>query len=284
MAATKKTTSRPKPAKKAPSDAGSSSDASQRIDARIKELGDWRGQMLQRVRRIILSADPAIVEQWKWDNPVWACDGILCTGETYKKIVKLTFPRGASLNDPAGLFNSSLEGKVRRAIDLPEDAQINESALRDLIRAAIALNRGHAAPATAATPKLLSGGNPQIAKADGDSAVQAYIAAMPGWKQDVGRWLDELITRTIPNVRKAVRWNTPFYGIEGQGWFVGFHCITKYVKVAFFKGAHLRPPPPVESKQKDVRYYHIHETDPRDEKLVSAWMKQAAALPGEKMF
>ena len=132
--------------------------------------------------------------------------------------------------------------------------------------------------------KLLSGGNPQIAKADGNAPVQAYIAGMLGWKRDVGRWLDALIVQTVPNVRKAVRWNTPFYGIEGQGWFLGFHCITKYVKVAFFRGASLRPLPPVESKQKDVRYFHIHENDQLDEKLVASWIRQASELPGERLF
>ena len=131
---------------------------------------------------------------------------------------------------------------------------------------------------------LLSGGNPQIAKADGDAPVQAFIAAMPGWKRDVGRRLDALIVRTVPGVRKAVRWNTPFYGIEGQGWFLGFHCITKYVKVAFFRGAALRPRPPVESKQKDVRYFHIHENDQLDLELVASWIKQASELPGESLF
>ena len=137
-------------------------------------------------------------------------------------------------------------------------------------------------PAVGAKPTLLSGGNPQIAKADGDAPVQAYIAAMPGWKGDIGRCLDALIARSVPNVRKAVRWNTPFYGIEGQGWFVGFHCLTKCVKVAFFRGTSLRPVPPVESKQKEVRYLDIHEGE-LDEVQVAAWVKQAAALPGWKM-
>ena len=133
-------------------------------------------------------------------------------------------------------------------------------------------------------PKLLSGGNPQIAKADGDAPVRAYIAAMPGWKRDVGRRLDALIERTVPDVHKAVKWNTPFYGIEGQGWFLGFHCMTKYVKVAFFRGTSLRPVPPGESKQKEVRYLHIHEGVEFDEVLQFAdWVKQAAALPGERM-
>jgi hypothetical protein len=128
--------------------------------------------------------------------------------------------------------------------------------------------------------KLLSGGNPQIAKADGDAPVQAYIAAMPGWKRDVGRRLDELIERAVPGVFKAVRWNTPFYGIEGQGWFLGFHCLTKYVKVAFFRGTSLRPVPPGASKQQEVRYFDIHEDDPIDEIQFAAWVKQASELPG----
>ena len=134
-----------------------------------------------------------------------------------------------------------------------------------------------------AKPKLLSGGNPQIAKADGDAPVQAYIAAMPGWKRDVGRRLDALIVRTVPGVHKAVKWNTPFYGVEGQGWFLGFHCMTKYVKVAFFRGTSLRPVPPVESTQKEVRYLHIHEDDELDEAQFADWVKQASQLPGERV-
>jgi hypothetical protein len=127
--------------------------------------------------------------------------------------------------------------------------------------------------------RLLSGGNPQIAKADGDAPVQAYIAAMPGWKRDLGHRLDALIIRTVPGVRKAVRWNSPFYGVEGQGWFLNFHCFTNYVKVAFFRGASLRPVPPGESKHKDVRYVDIHE-DEFDEAQMATWVRQAAALPG----
>jgi hypothetical protein len=135
----------------------------------------------------------------------------------------------------------------------------------------------------AAMPALLAGGNPQIAKADGDAPVQAYIAAMPGWKRDVGRRLDALIVRTVPGVKKAVKWNSPFYGIEGQGWFLSFHCFTKYVKVAFFRGASLRPLPPGSSRHKEVRYLDIHEDDPLDEAQLAAWVKQASQLPGERM-
>jgi len=138
-------------------------------------------------------------------------------------------------------------------------------------------------PGKAAQPVLLSGGNPQIAKGYGDAPVQAYIAAMPGWKHDVGRRLDALIVRTIPGVRKAVKWNSPFYGVEDQVWFLSFHCFAKYVKVAFFRGASLRPLPPGESKQKDVRYLDIHEDDQLDEAQLTAWVKQASLLPGERM-
>ncbi len=135
-------------------------------------------------------------------------------------------------------------------------------------------------PTKAPAVRLLSGGNPQIPKGEGDAPVQAYIAAMPGWKRDVGRQLDELIVRAVPKVNKAVKWNSPFYGIEGQGWFLGFHCITKYVKVAFFYGASLKPMPLGESKQKDVRYLDIYEDDVIDEKLFARWVKQASKLPG----
>jgi hypothetical protein len=133
-----------------------------------------------------------------------------------------------------------------------------------------------------AKPALLAGGNPQIAKAEGDAPVQAYIAAMPGWKRDVGRRLDALIARVVPGVRKAVKWNSPFYGAKGEGWFLSFHCFTRYVKVTFFRGASLRPVPPGESKHKNVRYLDIHEGE-LDEAQLAAWVKQASQLPGEKM-
>jgi hypothetical protein len=280
--------------------------ASDLISQRIAELGDWRGETLGRMRKLIKEADPDVVEEWKWmGTPVWSHDGIICTGESYKNAVKLTFAKGASLKDPARLFNSSLEGNVRRAIDIHEGDKVDASAFRALVRQAVALNssgkskssaaakpKGAAGkgkrstatkskdPLVAAKPALLAGGNPQIAKADGDAPVQAYIAAMPGWKRDVGRRLDALIVRTVPDVRKAVKWNSPFYGIEGQGWFLNFHCFTKYVKVAFFRGTSLRPLPPGESKHKEVRYLDIHEDDQLDEKLVASWIRQASELPG----
>ncbi len=144
----------------------------------------------------------------------------------------------------------------------------------------VAAKKPSSAKPASGTPALLSGENPQIAKADGDAPVQAYIAAVPGWKKDVCVKVDALIQRTVPNVKKAVKWNSPFYGIEGQGWFVNFHCFTKYVKVAFFRGSALRPLPPGESKQRDVRYVDLREQDPLDEKVFVDWVRQAAKLPG----
>ena len=135
----------------------------------------------------------------------------------------------------------------------------------------------------AAKPVLLSGGNPQIAKGEGDAPVQAYIAAMPDWKSDVGRRLDTLIVRIVPGVSKAVKWNSPFYGIEGQGWFLSFHCFTKYIKVTFFRGTSLRPPPPGESKHPEVRYLDIRQDEQLDEAQLAAWVKQASQLPGERL-
>ncbi len=137
-------------------------------------------------------------------------------------------------------------------------------------------------PRKGGKPNLLSGGNPQIAKGYGEAPVQEYIAAMPGWKSDVGRRLDEIITRAVPGVRKAVKWNSPLYGVEDHFWFLGVHCFAKYIKIAFFRGASVDPVPPVGSRQKDVRYFHIHEDDRLDEAQFADWVKQASQLPGGK--
>ena len=251
------------------------------------DAGDWREATLARMRALILEADPEMIEERKWKKPsnamarvpVWSHHGIVCTGETYTKIVKLTFARGASLPDPSRLFNSSLEGNTRRAIDIHEGTHVDAGAFQSLVKAAVALNRP---PAKEAKPvKLLAGGNPQIAKADGDAPVQAYIAAMPGWKSDLGKRLDAIIMRNVPNARKAVRWNSPFYGIEGKGWFLSFHVFTNYVKVTFFVGTSLQPVPPGGTpKSKDVRWIDIDENDQLDEPQMMMWVKQAAALPG----
>ena len=132
-------------------------------------------------------------------------------------------------------------------------------------------------------PVLLSGGNPQIAKGYGDGPIKAYIAAMPGWKSDVGRRLDALVEKTVPDVYKAVKWNSPFYGIEGEGWFLSYHCFDKYIKLTFFRGTSLDPVPPVASKTPETRYFHIHEKDDLDEAQLADWIRQARALPGERL-
>ena len=136
---------------------------------------------------------------------------------------------------------------------------------------------------TGSGPRLLSGGNPQIPKGEGDGPVQDYIAAMPGWKRRVGEQLDELIVGAVPGVHKAVKWNSPFYGIEGEGWFLAFHCFTKYIKVTFFRGTSLEPVPPEGSKVPGTRYFHIHENDDLDESPFVSWVQQASTLPGERL-
>jgi hypothetical protein len=278
---------------------------------RARGLGDWREATLARMRGLILEADPEMIEEQKWKKPsngmqgvpVWSHNGMVCTGEIYAKVVKLTFAYGAKVPDPARLFNASLEGNQRRAIDIHEGEEVDARAFKALVKAAVAENgptpnvkktaKAGAADAKAMPQKgtrsmpqktakvaMLSGGNPQIAKADGDAPVQAYIAAMPGWKRDVGKRVDAIVSRAVPNVKKAVKWNSPFYGIEGKGWFLSFHVFTKYVKVAFFKGASLKPLPPGESTTKDSRYLDIFENDKLDEAQFASWVKQAAALPG----
>jgi hypothetical protein len=144
----------------------------------------------------------------------------------------------------------------------------------------VAKGSGGRTATKASKPKLLAGGNPQIAKGEGEAPVRAYIAAMPGWKRGVGRRLDALIERTVPGLKKAVKWNSPFYGVDGQGWFLSMHTFTKYVKVTFFRGASLRPVPPGASKHEDVRYLDIREDDELDEAQMTSWIRQAADLPG----
>jgi hypothetical protein len=280
---------------------------------------DWRGEILAEIRRLIGTADPEVVEERKWIKPsnpagvpVWSHAGIICTGETYRQVVKVTFARGAFLEDPQGLFNSSLEGNTRRAIDLREGEKLDARAFQDLIGAAVAENHRSKAGSSrarsqartkpaesskeskparkkAALPRaragekvvFLSGGNPQIAKGDGDAPVQAYLAAMPGWKGPLGKRLDALIQKHVPDVKKAVRWNSPFYGVDGRGWFLSFHVFTRYLKVTFFAGLSLRPIPPGGTpKSQEARWIDIYESDEFDENQMAMWIKQAAALPG----
>ena len=308
-----KTANAKSPSKAKPSTAADraiGNDAARLINERIRELGDWRGETLARMRGLILEADHDMTEEWKWmGTPVWSHHGNVCTGETYKQVVKLTFARGAFVEDPRGLFNSSLEGNMRRAIDIREGEVLDAKAFKTLIQAAVAENLRFRAPKAKSAPKLdakakplakaneketkptkarqrekgdvvlLTCGNPQIAKADGDAPVRAYIAAMPGWKREIGERLDAIIVGNVPNVQKAVKWNSPFYGIEGQGWFLSFHVFTRYVKVTFFKGTALRPAVPG-GTGKDARWIDIHENEKFDETQMTKWVKQAAKLPG----
>jgi len=283
-----------------------SASAGGRIDAQSRSKGDWRAEALAAVRRMIREADPEITEEVKWVKPsnpmgvpTWSHAGIVCTGETYKDKIKLTFAKGASLDDPTGLFNAGLDGGTRRAIDIREGEALDGKAFKALVKAAAAENvrasaskaKASSKPAATTKPgtkgakgvKLLSGGNPQIEMGYGDGPVQEYIDAMPGWKGELGKRLDTLIVLNVPEVQKAVKWNSPFYGIEGQGWFLSFHCFDKYVKVGFFRGSSLRPLPPGESKQDEVRYLDIRENDALDDAQFADWVKQASRLPGQRM-
>ncbi len=251
------------------------SNASRKIDEKIAALADWRGERLSEIRRIIREADPGVVEEWKWlGSPTWSHGGIFAVANVHKDKLQLTFAHGAALADPMKLFNATVRGNTWRAIDIREGDRIDDSALRALVREAVAYNSTQPV-----APMLLAGGNPQIAKGDGDAPVQAYIAAMPGWKNAVGRKLDALIVRNVPDVRKAVRWNSPFYGIEGQGWFLSYHVLTRYVKATFFQGALLQPVPPGAGKDKDARWIDIYE-GALDEEQLTLWIRQAAAIPG----
>ena len=263
---------KPRKAAAKPSD---HSNASRKIDEKIADLGDWRGERLSEIRRLIHEVEPRVVEEWKWmGSPTWSHGGIFAVANAHKDKVKLTFAHGATLPDPMKLFNATSGGNTWRAIDLREGDRIDDAALRALVREAVAYNTTQPVE-----PVLLSGGNPQIAKGDGDGPVQAYIAAMPGWTSDVGRRLDALVVGNVPDVRKAVRWNSPFYGVEGQGWFLSYHVLSRYVKVTFFQGASLQPVPPGAGKDKDARWIDIYE-DSLDEEQLTVWVRQAAALPG----
>lgn len=273
---------------------------SEQIERKIADHPDWRGKCLADIRRFIREADPDMREDCRWRGaPTWSHDGLVCVANIYKDTVKVVFARGAKLSDPRGLFNSELAGNAWRGITLSRGNRLNVSAFKKLVRSAVELNRGgkgaksrpastkaastkaartSAARQAAGKPVLLAGGNPQIAKADGDAPVQAYLAALPGWKRDVGQRLDALIARAVPGVAKAVRWNSPFSGVPGLGWFLGMHAFTNYLKVTFFRGASLQPPPPGGTGEA-ARWIDVREDD-LDEAQMTAWIRQAAALPG----
>ena len=209
---------------------------------------------------------------------------MFAVGDVFERNVKLTFHSGASLRDRKNVFNAGLDGKSSRAIDHFETDEIDKTGFKGLVREAVSFNTKQSlAKANGGLvdgrPVLLSGGNPQIPKGDGDAPVQAYIAAIPRWKQMVGRRLDELLVQEVPGVRKAMRWNSPFYGVEGQGWFASFHVFSRYIKVTFLNGASLQPLPPGGGKDPDSRWIDIHEGQ-LDEDQMSDWIRQSAAIPG----
>jgi len=288
LAAAGKQTAKKMPASTA-TDTTDDINASTLIDNMIAKLGDWRGELLAEIRRLIHEADPNVVEEWKWKgSPVWSHNGMYINANGFKDKVKITFHHGAQLADPKKLFNNGLDGNKWRAIDLYEKDKLNKTAFKALVREAVLYNNTHSVPKSKGstsikTPVLLSGGNPQIAKGDGDAPVQQYLAAMPGWKAGVGRMLDTLITQSVPDVRKSVRWNSPMYSVTETGWFISFHCFTKYVRITFFAGASLDPQPLGKSKYQEVRYHDIYENAAVDNAQLTSWIKQAAKLPGWKM-
>ena len=263
------------------------------FDSYLAAVSPDKRAALEKLRKIIKSVAPKAEEYISYGLAAFRLNG--------KPLVAI----GASANHCAfypmdnttvAAHKDELKGyeTSKGTIRFKADKPLHATLVRKLVKARIADNmkskstskagaKGNPGTRAAKPVKLLSGGNPQIAKGYGDAPVQAYIAAMPGWKSDVWRRLDALIERTVPDVRKAVKWNSPFYGIEDHVWFLGIHVFAKYIKVAFFRGASLRPLPPGESKQKEVRYLDIHEDDPLDEAQFADWVKQASQLPGERM-
>ena len=263
--------------------------AEERIDARVAELDDWRGARLAEFRKLIHEAEPDVTEEWKWrGTPVWEYNGILLVGDGFKDKVKLTFHSGAMLRDRDNVFNAGLGGNKWRAIDSFEGDEIDKTGFKKLVREAVSYNTKQRLSKAKGgmvdgKPVLLSGGNPQMPKSEGDAPVQAYIAAIPRWKSDLARRLDEIIVGNVPEVRKAMRWNSPFYGVEGRGWFVSYHVFSRYVKVTFLNGASLDPVPSGEGKDPDSRWLDTYEGE-LDEEQMADWVRQSAGLPGWEGF
>ena len=259
--------------------------APERIDARIAELGGWRGEKLAELRSLIHDAEPDVAEGWNSSGtPVWSYNGILLIGDAYQDKVKLTFRSGAALRDPKNVFNAGLDGNKWRAIDLYEGDDVDKTAFKAIVRQAVSYNTKQLLAKAKGglvngKPVLLSGGNPQIPKSDGDAPIQTYIGAIPGWKRETTRRIDEIIVETVPGVLKAVRWNSPFYGVEGQGWFVSYHMFSRYIKVTFLNGATLQPEPPGSGKDPDSRWIDIHEGQ-LDADQLADWIRQSSATPG----
>lgn len=259
--------------------------AVERINARIAEMGDWRGQRLADFRALIHEAEPDVTEELQGKGTIgWTYNGVFAVGDAHKDKVKLTFHSGATLRDANNLFNARPGEDKSRTINSFETDEIDGASFKRLVRAAVSYNTKQILSKAKGgmldgKPVLLSGGNPQIPKSDGDAPVQAYIAAIPRWKRDLARRLDEIVVGNVPEVRKAMRWNSPFYGIKGQGWFVSYHVFSRYIKVTFLNGALLDPVPPGGGKDPDSRWIDIYEGK-LDEEQMAEWVRQSAALPG----
>lgn len=261
------------------------------IDARIESLDDWRGRTLSRLRALIKQADPDVVEEWKWGVPVWSHDGLICTGEAYKSHVKLTFAKGASLEDPTGLFNSSLEGNVRRAIDLHQGDRMDGKAFKALIRAAVVLNRSR--PRAAAKPRKPGTARKAPAEAEGHAAIEDWITHWTWKKGSAGgvndemrpivRRVDELIRETIPGLQYAIKWRNPFYGLPDKGWIISIAPYTAHVSIAFYGGADFDPPPPHDPGTPSVeraRYVRVKTLQEAQGSTMRRWIKQAGRVRG----
>jgi hypothetical protein len=226
---------------------------------------------LKIIRKVVKKNAPEASEKIGYGMPSYNYQGVLLYFAAYEGHIGLYAMPSAIRH-----FSKDLEKykTSKGTIQFSLDKKIPEALITKIVKFRVNENLNKKKPI------LLFGGNPQIAKAEGNAPVQAYIAAIPGWKRKVGLRIDALIVKAVPDVHKAVKWNSPFYGIEGQGWFLSFHCFAKYIKVAFFRGASLRPPPQGESKHKEVRYLDIHENDKIDEAQFIKWVKQASKLPG----
>jgi hypothetical protein len=242
------------------------------VDAVVAWLTGYAGKQLQRAIDSGIDLETFFAKAPRMNPKAKLITGVVCG----VRVEEIADPLMRKIRQLDKLVDELAKGKrLGSVLRQPEPA-------RSKAAEAPAARKKAKAPAKPAgkNARLLSGGNPQIARGDGDAPVQAWLRATPGWKGELGRWIDGVVTRAVPGVRKAVKWNSPFYGVEGKGWFLSFHCFTRYVKVTFFKGAALRPRPPIASKHEDVRYLDLREVDARDEAQLARWVKQAAAIPG----
>ncbi len=256
--------------------------SSKQTNENIASFDDWRGPILAEIRDLVWEADPEVVEDSKpMGCPTWSHTGIFAVSTASDDQVRISFANGSKLSDPENLLKYTPKGDTWWAIELNEGDEIDDHAFKELVQRAVTYNIKNKPSyiKEAAGPILLSGGNPQIPKGDGDAPVQAYIALMPEWKRELGCRIDDLIEQIVPNVQKAMRWNSPFYGVKAKGWFLSYHVFDKYLKVTFLNGASLNPIPSGGGKDPDSRWINIIENE-FDTAQMSDWVRQSAAMPG----